>query len=164
MFAGPRALWLVAGFLVAAGLALIAYNYFFGDDGGGDFQVEAAPVVVEPASPYLFADIIEALGTAKANESVTVTAQVSDTVKEVHFEDGARVDEGTILVTLTNAEQLANVSAAVAGYTEAKQNMTAPHPWWKREPCRRRPLMWPRAIWMKPGPISMPPGRGPGTM
>ena len=120
MFAGKRALWLVGGFLVAAGILLIVFGGGRGN-GEGDFQADAAPVVVEPVSPYLFADIIEAIGTARANESVTVTAQISDTVKKVHFEDGAKVDEGTILVTLTNAEELANVSAAVASYTEAKQ-------------------------------------------
>lgn len=81
----------------------------------------ASPVVVQKASPYLFADIIEAIGTARANESVTITAQISDTVKEVHFSDGGSVEAGTILVTLTNVEERANVSAALANYTEAKQ-------------------------------------------
>lgn len=116
-----KIIWLIAVGVVVVGLALILWAVFFSGDKEDKTAMAATPVVVEPASPYLFADIIEAIGTAKANESVVLTAQVSDTVKSVHFQDGAKVQAGTIIVTLTNAEELANVSAAMANYTEAKQ-------------------------------------------
>lgn len=120
LFRGKRLLWLIAAVLVLFGAGLILYAVF----SGGEEQMEprAVPVEVEPASPYLFADIIEAIGTARANESVTLTAKVSDKVKAVNFTDGAHVEQGTIIVTLDNAEELANVSAALASYTEARLN------------------------------------------
>jgi len=116
-----RVIWLLALAVISVGLILIAVWYFGGDEREAGMTMPASSVVVEPASPYLFADIIEAIGTAKANESVVLTAQVSDTVKSIHFTDGGKVEKGAIIVTLTNAEELANVSAAMASYTEARQ-------------------------------------------
>ncbi len=127
-FTGKRIVWLVGlGLVLFAGILFAVA--FLGDKdeqqrrGGGE-----TPVVIQPASPYLFADIIEAIGTARANESVTLTAQVSDTVKEVHFTDGGAVEAGTILITLNNAEELANVSSALAAYTEARQQFDRTKP------------------------------------
>ncbi len=49
-------------------------------------QVIVAPVRVEEIS-----DRIEALGTARANESVSITANVAEKIKEIHFEDGQQI-------------------------------------------------------------------------
>ena len=128
MASGNKIVWMVGlGLILVAG-ALFLWKFYgsSGDEGRGERP--ATPVVIQPASPYLFADIIEAIGTARANESVTLTAQVSDTVKEVHFSDGGTVEAGTILVTLNNAEELANVSAAMAFYTEARQQFDRTKP------------------------------------
>ena len=46
----------------------------------------------------------------------------------MHFTDGTEVEAGTILVTLTNAEELANVSGALASYTEARQQFERTKP------------------------------------
>ena len=127
-FSGKRIIWLVVTVLAAFAVFLLV-KAFIGDK-AGDQEVESpgTPVVVQKVSPYLFADIIEAIGTARANESVTLTAQISDTVQKVHFTDGAEVEAGTILVTLTNAEELANVSGALASYTEARQQFERTKP------------------------------------
>ncbi|MHA1544761.1 MAG: efflux RND transporter periplasmic adaptor subunit [Alphaproteobacteria bacterium] len=118
---GKTWLWAGAILILVAGAILVIFGLSGEDEAGKRGGGLASPVVVQKASPYLFADIIEAIGTARANESVTITAQVSDTVKTVHFADGGTVEAGTILVTLNNAEELANVSAALASYTEARQ-------------------------------------------
>ena len=125
---GKTIIWLVVAVL-AVFAAFLIIKAFIGDQ-AGDQKVEnpGTPVVVQKVSPYLFADIIEAIGTAGANESVTLTAQISDTVQKVHFTDGAEVEAGTILVTLTNAEELANVSGALASYTEARQQFERTKP------------------------------------
>lgn len=118
---GKTWLWAGALFILLAGAALVIFGLSGEDEGQRRGVGTESPVVVQKVSLYLFADIIEAIGTARANESVTITAQISDTVKEVHFSDGGSVEAGTILVTLTNIEEQANVSAALASYTEAKQ-------------------------------------------
>jgi membrane fusion protein (multidrug efflux system) len=66
-------------------------------------------------------DRIRALGTVKARESVDVTAKVSETVQQVHFDSGDEVAEGTPLVTLSGQQQHAALAAAQAAATEAER-------------------------------------------
>ena len=57
---------------------------FPGGFGGGQ-----APLVgATPVSRELIYDTVQAIGTAQANESLTVTAKVTDTVRAVDFDDG----------------------------------------------------------------------------
>lgn len=67
-----------------------------------------APLVVtETAAVRSIADIVEAIGTTQANESVTITAKVTDSIRHVRFDDGDFVQQGDVLVELTNEEQTA---------------------------------------------------------
>jgi membrane fusion protein (multidrug efflux system) len=79
----------------------------------------AVPVVIGTAEEREFADYIEALGTARANESIVVSAQVTETVSRVAFEDGQRVAAGDVLVELTSREESAQLREARANYEEA---------------------------------------------
>jgi membrane fusion protein (multidrug efflux system) len=78
-------------------------------------------VVAEPVRMEELVEQIEAIGTTRANESVDITAKVTETVSKVNFEDGIYVDEGRILVELTNAEETAQLSEAQATLDEAAQ-------------------------------------------
>lgn len=80
-----------------------------------------AQVVVSTAGRALFIDSIEAIGTAKADESVTLAAKVTETVRRVNFNDGDAVKEGDILVELTSAEDSALLDEAKANLLEAEQ-------------------------------------------
>ena len=51
-------------------------------------QAQPPLVTVGHARRDSIYDVVEALGTAQANESVTLTAKVTDTVRRVNFEDG----------------------------------------------------------------------------
>lgn len=77
---------------------------------------DAKPVVVivAPVLSQTFSDRIEALATARANESVTITANVTEKVIETRFEDGQWVEAGTILTILDHAEEQANLKEAEA--------------------------------------------------
>ncbi len=77
------------------------------------------PVILASVVQREWSDQIEALGTARANESVTLTAKVSDTVREVHFEDGDQVEAGAILVSLTDRAEVAELREAQAAMREA---------------------------------------------
>ncbi|MEM9384324.1 MAG: efflux RND transporter periplasmic adaptor subunit [Pseudomonadota bacterium] len=66
-------------------------------------------------------DSIEALGTARANESVTITANLTETVRKVHFDDGQRVAEGAVLVELTSEEEAALLEEARANLRDAER-------------------------------------------
>jgi len=62
-------------------------------------------VIVSEVRLDRFVDRVEALGTLKANESVSVTANVTETVSAIHFDDGQRVEAGQVLVEMTSAEE-----------------------------------------------------------
>lgn len=76
-------------------------------------------VIAVAARSEILADTIEALGTTYANESVTLTAKVTDTVGKVRFEDGQFVEQGTVLVELTDEEEQALLEEAQASLRDA---------------------------------------------
>jgi membrane fusion protein (multidrug efflux system) len=81
-------------------------------------QERVQNVIVAPAVTDRFVDRVEALGTSFANESVTITANVSDKIAEIHFDDGQQVEKGQLLVALQRAEQRAALEAAEAVLAE----------------------------------------------
>ena len=79
------------------------------------------PVVVEIVREQAWTDALRALGTVHAREAVTVTAKVSETVQQVHFESGQEVARGAPLVTLSGQQQQASLASAEATLKEAEQ-------------------------------------------
>jgi membrane fusion protein (multidrug efflux system) len=63
---------------------------------------------------------LEALGTARANESVDISSKTSNIVTAVRFRDGERVRQGQVLVQLDDATARADVAAAQATLTESE--------------------------------------------
>jgi len=83
----------------------------------------AAPtgVIVERVSRQRIADSLEALGTLQANETVRLTANVSDTISRVNFEDGQAVEAGDVLVELSDTEEGAVLEEAESLAEEAQR-------------------------------------------
>ncbi len=79
------------------------------------------PVIAAQARLEPFADRVEALGTLKANESVSLTANVTETVSIIRFDDGQRVKRGEVLVEMTSAEEHALLEEAQARVAEAER-------------------------------------------
>jgi membrane fusion protein, multidrug efflux system len=94
-----------------------------GGFGGGRPQAQAPLVTVGRAKRDSIFDVVEALGTAQANESVTLTAKVTDTVRRVNFEDGDYVDAGAVLIELTNQEEEALLAEARANLDDAESQL-----------------------------------------
>jgi len=78
--------------------------------------VSVAPVRSERVSQKL-----EALGNARANESVDVSSKTSNIVTAVMFRDGERVKRGQLLVQLDDAQTRADVAAAEAALAESER-------------------------------------------
>jgi membrane fusion protein (multidrug efflux system) len=93
---------------------------------------QAVPVIITEVQRDHFVDRVEALGTLRANESVDLTATVSETVTVIHFEDGQRVAEGDILVEMTNQEEHALLEEALSTAAEAKKQYDRVRPLAKR--------------------------------
>lgn len=79
-----------------------------------------APVTLTEVRLERFVDRVEALGTLRANEMVVLTANVTEQVTALHFDDGKRVQAGALLVELTNAEENAALQEARAAEEEAR--------------------------------------------
>jgi len=92
-----------------------------GGPGGPSAGFSRGPTYVraEEATVREIRDEVEAIGTARANESVTIAAKVTDTVSRVNFDDGDIVEAGAILVELTNTEQSALLDEAQANVVDA---------------------------------------------
>ncbi len=87
----------------------------------GDNTSSALPVIVAPVRQALeFSDTIEALGTTRANESVELTTNVTETVSAINFDDGQRVKKGDLLVVLEKSEEEAELIAARAVLDERR--------------------------------------------
>ncbi|MCL7940715.1 efflux RND transporter periplasmic adaptor subunit [Halomonas sp. ATCH28] len=71
-------------------------------------------VIAARASMAAWSDPLEALGTLHADESVTLSATVTDTVRELNFRDGETVEAGQLLVRLADDEAQADLRAAQA--------------------------------------------------
>jgi membrane fusion protein (multidrug efflux system) len=81
---------------------------------------EAPAVIVSEARLEHFVDRVEALGTLRANESVSITTAVTEIISAVHFEDGERVQGGQVLVELSSAEERAELREAESTVAEAR--------------------------------------------
>ena len=84
------------------------------------FEHPPAVVAVTEAQQRPLIVSLEAIGTARANESVTITAKVTDTVSKVRFNDGDVVERGDVLVELTNEEESALLAEAEANVKDAQ--------------------------------------------
>jgi membrane fusion protein (multidrug efflux system) len=91
--------------------------------GAGGFQQQLPLVAVAAVKRAPIYDVIEALGTAQANESVTITAKVTDTIRRVNFSDGDFVKAGDVLVELTNQEEEASLAEARANLDDAENQL-----------------------------------------
>ena len=83
-------------------------------------QEKPQNVIVARAITDRFVDRVEALGTTFSNESVVITASVSDKITEILFEDGQIVEEDALLVVLRRDEQRAALAASEAVLAERR--------------------------------------------
>src|SRR3546814_11228529 len=103
------------------------------DDGAaerGDAPAEVVTTTTLAMKPWH--DRIRALGPVKARESVDVTAKVSETVEQVHFDSGDEVANGAPLVNLSGQQPNATLGPAQAAAPQAERPSNG------RPPCRER--------------------------
>jgi membrane fusion protein (multidrug efflux system) len=81
---------------------------------------EGPRVVVATVRQADFPLTVEALGTARANESVEIRPKISETITAIHFTEGQKVEAGFVLVELEDSEARADVAAARAGLADTE--------------------------------------------
>lgn len=107
--------------IVAAIAATLAACGSGGAQQGG--EREAPLVKAEPATTVRFVDRIEAVGTARANEQVTISAPVTERIVRLNFDDGGFVQRGQVIAVLQQAQQSAQLREAQARLREAEQQL-----------------------------------------
>ncbi len=106
--------YLIAIVAVATG---VWFGYFANGDesvGAASRRATAVPVITTVVQRAPFRDSLQALGTARSNESVRLTANRTEMVTAVHFEDGQEVEAGDLLIELEVAEEVAGLAEAQA--------------------------------------------------
>jgi len=83
--------------------------------GGGPPAVVISGLVEEKN----WGERVQAIGTARARESIEIASRVSDKISRVHFESGDSVRAGQVLVSLQTGSDTANLAVAQAQVKDA---------------------------------------------
>lgn len=113
-----RLLWIA----ILTVLALVIYNWLSGDESGRGERA-TLPVTVVSAYKTAIFDTVEALGTANANESIEITTNATETISEIHFDDGQYVAKGDIIAVLEQGEEQAQLRGAQAQLKEHEREL-----------------------------------------
>lgn len=107
-------------YLIAPVLLLIAASAYAAPPAKGQGTSKPKHVIVAPVVVKQISDRVEALGTARATESVNITSNVTEKITRIDFEDGQQVKAGAILAVLDQAEEQAELKRAQAFRGERK--------------------------------------------
>ena len=93
--------------------------------GEAEVEQQRQPPLVAAANPktHVFRDEIQAVGSARANEQVTLAANVTERIERLHFDDGMYVRAGQLLAVLSNTQEQAGLAGARASAAEAALQM-----------------------------------------
>lgn len=108
---------------IAACLSLSAFPAVAQDKKPGGKGQGPTPVIVAAAYTDKFVDRVEAIGTLRANETVTLASTVTETVTAINFTDGQRVTKGDVLVEMTDKEEKALLDQQRALVNEAQKQL-----------------------------------------
>ncbi|MBT1445555.1 efflux RND transporter periplasmic adaptor subunit [Shewanella sp. JM162201] len=110
--------------LALLGGAGVLYWYSLDKSAAVGPRVKPIPnVVVTKAGVQTIRDEVEALGTTRANESLTITAKVTELVTKMNFDDGDVVAKGAVLVQLQDSEHRAKVQVAKVKVGDAEREL-----------------------------------------
>ncbi|MBB3981780.1 membrane fusion protein (multidrug efflux system) [Sphingobium fontiphilum] len=105
-------------------LALMLALTLAGCGKGADKKPRPTPLVeTGPAAMATFADAVDAVGTAMANEQAVLSAPVTERITAIHFDDGGYVAKGQVVATLAAGQENAELAAAEAQALQAKQQL-----------------------------------------
>lgn len=114
--------YLIAGVIAVVGVAVGFPELWRPTDlqASAELPQPAPPVVVAPVAHAPFVAPLLALGTVLANESIAITANRTEQVAALHFDDGEAVERGQLLVELESAEEQAMLAEARAILAERR--------------------------------------------
>lgn len=121
--------------LLLAGLGLIKYQQI---QQGVEMMMAGAPpptsVEVIAAKNVQWQPRIAAVGTLTAHQGIDVSNEVEGVVKSIHIESGQKVASGTLLVTLDDAVEQADLASLKAQEELALTVFKRNRDMWKKRP------------------------------
>ena len=87
------------------------------------FAQPSTPVIVAPVKTTTLSGEIEALGDLQAINNVNLTAQVTDYIVAISFQDGQRVYQGDVLIKLDDNDEQALLAEEQARLAEAQRQV-----------------------------------------
>ncbi len=113
-------------FAILLVVLLVALFWYFGLGGtenksqqnGGNVVVDTYVIAESPVY-----DRVEALGTTYANESIDITANTTETIKNIYFEDGQEVAQGDVIAVLEQDEEQAQLKASQVQLAEHEREL-----------------------------------------
>ncbi len=115
-------LWIALIALI--GLLVYLYLPSAPQERGRGFGAGATPVVVQTVAMQTLPVTIQSLGTARARESVTLTARQADVVDKILVDDGEQVKKGQLLLLQNQRQERAQVTTLKINLQEAKRQLT----------------------------------------
>lgn len=100
----------------------------------------ATPVALFAAHQVTLSNRVEAMGTAQADESVTITSRVTGRVFEILFEDGQQVKKGDLLVRMEQKAEQAQLASTQAQLSEHQREIKRLENLLARKAAARRTL------------------------
>lgn len=121
---------ILAQALVVVGLGAVGVaGWYASQQWGGSGSTASAgpgrtigPIAVEvvPVRVGLVREAVESVGTARANESITITAKQAGNVANINFEEGQRVRAGAVLIELEAKERRADLDQSRADLEQSR--------------------------------------------
>ena len=118
-----RVLAQLATVVVIAGAGAGGWYYFQPQSGGSGQAARqaAAPVVeISNATTMQVVERVEAVGTARANESLVIAAKQTGNIARINFQEGQIVRSGAVLIELESRERAADTEGARAEIQQAR--------------------------------------------
>lgn len=102
---------------------LVYINYAPTSEANNGRGPSQTPVSIASANKQAFPIVIEALGTAIANESINISVQQQQVVTKILFDDGDFVEKNQKLLELNNKAEKARLNELNINLTEAKRQL-----------------------------------------
>ncbi|WP_342643139.1 efflux RND transporter periplasmic adaptor subunit [Rhodoligotrophos ferricapiens] len=87
----------------------------------GEHRARVVPVEVAKVKTASFTDKVEAVGSLRANQSITIVPEAAGRIQEIRFKAGEKVKAGEVLVQLDDRDQRIALEEAKATFAEAAQ-------------------------------------------
>ncbi|MBL9117756.1 MAG: efflux RND transporter periplasmic adaptor subunit [Verrucomicrobiaceae bacterium] len=116
-------------FLLSCALVAAGAWWFLKHEGQGQAAVAKTAaknpisVIIAEVSEENFTTDVQAIGTVQAEESTDIMPNVTETITELHFDDGQSVKKGTVLAVLSDAEEQAQLASARSSLAEEEREI-----------------------------------------